>query len=58
MSLQEKLKSLKDEVNFVERKMEELNAENIKLKPDCEVIRKEHDQIIAQLNHRMAIKSS
>jgi len=58
ISLQKKLNSLKNEVTNVEQRMEELNAENIKLKPECEQIRKEHDQIIAQLNQRMSIKSS
>ena len=58
MDLQRKLNSLKDEVVYVEKRMEDLNAENIKLKPECDQIRKEHDQIIAQLNQRMSIKSS
>ena len=58
MFLQKKLSSLKDEVQNVEKRMEDLNKENITMKPDCDIIRKEHDQIIAQLNHRMSVKSS
>lgn len=58
LSLQKKLKALKEEVSFMEKRMLELNSENVKLKPECDIIRKDHDQIIAQLNHRMSVKSS
>ncbi|XP_064602504.1 polyamine-modulated factor 1-binding protein 1-like isoform X2 [Liolophura sinensis] len=57
-SLQEKLESIYKNVEFLEDRQRLLEKENSVLHPERELIRQRHEEIISQLNQRMAEKAS
>ncbi|XP_078495386.1 coiled-coil domain-containing protein 175 [Ciona intestinalis] len=58
MSLHSGLSKSQTQSEEMLTKQAQLTAENAKLRPDCDVIRREHDEIIAQLNQRMSDKAN
>ncbi|XP_071832991.1 uncharacterized protein [Apostichopus japonicus] len=56
-NLQEKLKDLNIEIESQEEKQRQLNKENAVLHPERDLVRRQHEEVIAQLNQRMADKA-
>ncbi|XP_076441588.1 uncharacterized protein LOC143280791 isoform X2 [Babylonia areolata] len=58
LELQEKLKGMNNNITALDRKARELEQENAVLQPERELLKQQHEEIIAQLNQRMAEKAS
>ncbi|KAJ8044674.1 hypothetical protein HOLleu_07468 [Holothuria leucospilota] len=56
-SLQEKLNELNTEIDSQEEKQRQLSKENAVLHPERDMVRRQHEEVIAQLNQRMADKA-
>ncbi|XP_074663105.1 uncharacterized protein LOC141915462 isoform X2 [Tubulanus polymorphus] len=56
--LQEQLDEINKSTSTLENKLEELEKENAILHPERDRVRSEHEEIIAELNHRLADKAS
>nr|CAB3264109.1 myosin-2 heavy chain, non muscle [Phallusia mammillata] len=57
-SMQKKLGIAQEETERLGKKHKELAQENARLHPECNLVRREHDEIIAQLNQRMSDKAN
>ncbi|XP_064623833.1 coiled-coil domain-containing protein 175-like [Lineus longissimus] len=56
--LQDELNAINEKIDFCETRVDDLDSENSKLHPERDNVRRKHEEVIAQLNHRMAEKAS
>ncbi|XP_071797447.1 uncharacterized protein [Asterias amurensis] len=57
-ALQDQLKSLNEDIGFLDDKQRKLNKQNAILHPERDMVRTQHEEVISQLNQRMADKAS
>nr|XP_006820480.1 PREDICTED: coiled-coil domain-containing protein 175-like [Saccoglossus kowalevskii] len=55
--LQDQLQSLNDSIDYLEKRLKTLEKQNAILHPERDMVRAQHEEVISQLNQRMADKA-